>query len=75
MLTNIKAKFLSELAKQGQLPEGVEAEEPLTPKKQIQEEFNRSYVDARAIRGQAALNYIMYFTNFTINFRSNFFTS
>ena len=72
MLTNIKAKFLSELAKQGQLPEGVEAEEPPLPK-QIQEEFNRSYVDARAIRGQAALNYIMYFTEFYDKLQKQFF--
>jgi hypothetical protein len=72
MLTNIKAKFLSELAKQGQLPEGVDAEEPPLPK-QIQEEFNRSYVDGRAIRGQAALNYIMYFTEFYDKLQKQFF--
>jgi len=72
MLTNIKAKFLSELAKQGQLPEGMEAEEPPLPK-QIQEEFNRSYVDGRAIRGQAALNYIMYFTEFYDKLQKQFF--
>lgn len=72
MLTNIKAKFLSELAKQGQLPEGMEAEEPPLPK-QIQEEFNRSYVDSRAIRGQAALNYIMYFTEFYDKLQKQFF--
>lgn len=72
MLTNIKAKFLSELAKQGQLPEGMEAQEPPLPK-QIQEEFNRSYVDSRAIRGQAALNYIMYFTEFYDKLQKQFF--
>lgn len=72
MLTNIKAKFLSELAKQGQLPEGMEAEEPPLPK-QIQEEFNRSYVDSRAIKGQAALNYIMYFTEFYDKLQKQFF--
>ena len=72
MLTNIKAKFLSELAKQGQLPEGVEAEEPPLPK-QIQEEFNRSYTDSRAIKGQAALNYIMYFTEFYDKLQKQFF--
>lgn len=72
MLTNIKAKFISELAKQGQLPEGMEVEEPPLPK-QIQEEFNRNYVDARAIRGQAALNYIMYFTEFYDKLQKQFF--
>lgn len=72
MLTNIKAKFLSELAKQGQLPEGMQAEEPPLPT-QVQEEFNRSYVDSRAVRGQASLNYIMYFTEFYDKLQKQFF--
>lgn len=72
LLTNVKSKFLSELAKQGQLPEGMEAEEPPLPK-QIQEEFNRSYTDSRAIKGQAALNYIMYFTEFYDKLQKQFF--
>ena len=60
LLQNVKSHFIQELGKQGQIqmPEG--QEEPPLPK-QIEEEFNRSYVDQRAIRGQAALNYIMYF--------------
>ena len=60
LLQNVKTHFIQELARQGQmeLPEG--QEEPPLPK-QIEEEFNRSYVDQRAIRGQAALNYIMYY--------------
>lgn len=72
LLTNLKAKFVSELAKQGQLPEGMEAEEPPLPT-QIQEEFNRSYVDSRAVRGQASLNYIMYFTEFYDKLQKQFF--
>lgn len=72
LLTNLKARFVSELAKQGQLPEGMEAEEPPLPT-QIQEEFNRSYVDSRAIKGQAALNYIMYFTEFYDKLQKQFF--
>jgi hypothetical protein len=60
LLQNVKSHFIRELARQGEMemPEG--QEEPPLPK-QIQEEFNRSYVDQRAISGQAALNYIMYF--------------
>lgn len=72
LLTNLKAKFVSELAKQGQLPEGMQAEEPPLPT-QVQEEFNRSYVDSRAVRGQASLNYIMYFTEFYDKLQKQFF--
>jgi len=56
LLNNIRTQFLNELIKQGQV-EGEQQEVPLP--KQIQEEFNRSYVDSRAIRGQYSLNYIM----------------
>ncbi len=61
ILQNLRQRFLMELANAGQLgmQEG-EVEEPPLPK-QIQEEFNRSYKDRRAIKGQASLNYIMYF--------------
>jgi len=61
ILQNLRERFLAELAKSGQLDmQGEQVEEPPLPK-QIQEEFNRSYKDRRAIRGQASLNYIMYF--------------
>jgi hypothetical protein len=61
ILQNLRERFLAELAKSGQLDLNQEqVEEPPLPK-QIQEEFNRSYKDRRAIRGQASLNYIMYF--------------
>jgi hypothetical protein len=56
LLNNIRTRFLNELIKQGQA-QGEQQEVPLP--KQIQEEFNRSYVDSRAIRGQYSLNYIM----------------
>ena len=56
LLNNIRTQFLNELIKQGQV-EGEQQEVPLP--KQVQEEFNRSYVDSRAIRGQYSLNYIM----------------
>ena len=61
ILQNLRERFLSELVKSGQLDmQGEQVEEPPLPK-QIQEEFNRSYKDRRAIRGQASLNYIMYY--------------
>jgi len=56
LLSNIRTQFLNQLIKLGQV-QGEEQEVPLP--KQIQEEFNRTYVDSRAIRGQYALNYIM----------------
>lgn len=56
LLNNIRTRFLNELIKLGQV-EGEQQEVPLP--KQVQEEFNRSYVDSRAIRGQYSLNYIM----------------
>ena len=56
LLNNIRTQFLNALIQQGQV-QGDQQEVPLP--KQIQEEFNRSYVDSRAIRGQYSLNYIM----------------
>jgi hypothetical protein len=61
ILQNLRQRFLMELVKSGQVDmQQEQVEEPPLPK-QIQEEFNRSYKDRRAIRGQASLNYIMYF--------------
>jgi len=61
ILQNLRERFLAELVKSGQLDmQQEQVEEPPLPK-QIQEEFNRSYKDRRAIKGQASLNYIMYF--------------
>lgn len=61
ILQNLRERFLLELVKSGQLDmQGEQVEEPPLPR-QIQEEFNRSYKDRRAIRGQASLNYIMYY--------------
>ena len=60
MLQNIKVQFIQELASKGELEAPEQMEEPKLPK-QIEEEFNRSYVDQRAIKGQAALSYLMYF--------------
>jgi hypothetical protein len=61
ILQNLRERFLAELVKSGQVDmQQEQVEEPPLPK-QIQEEFNRSYKDRRAIKGQASLNYIMYF--------------
>lgn len=40
--------------------QGDENQEPPEPPAQIIEQFERTYVDDRAVKGQAALNYIMY---------------
>ena len=70
LLNNIRTQFLNELIKQGQV-EGEPQDVPLP--KQIQEEFNRSYVDSRAIRGQYALNYIMSHQEIYDKFQKQFF--
>lgn len=71
MLSNLKAKFLAELAKQQEI-ELPQQEEPPLPK-QVADEFNRSYVDHRAIMGQAAINYIMYYNEIYDKFQKLFF--
>ena len=70
LLNNIRTQFLNTLIQQGQV-EGDPQEVPLP--KQIQEEFNRSYVDSRAIRGQYALNYIMSQQEIYDKFQKQFF--
>jgi hypothetical protein len=70
LLNNIRTQFLNTLIQQGQV-EGEQQEVPLP--KQIQEEFNRSYVDSRAIRGQYALNYIMNQQEIYDKFQKQFF--
>lgn len=70
LLTNLKAHFLNELAKQGN--EDIAQQDVQLPK-QIAEEFNRNYVDARAIKGQASINYIMYFNEIYDKFQKQWF--
>jgi hypothetical protein len=70
LLNNIRTQFLNTLIQQGQI-EGEPQDVPLP--KQIQEEFNRSYVDSRAIRGQHALNYIMNQQEIYDKFQKQFF--
>ncbi len=70
LLNNIRTQFLNTLIQQGQV-QGEPQEVPLP--KQVQEEFNRSYVDSRAIRGQHALNYIMNQQEIYDKFQKQFF--
>jgi hypothetical protein len=70
LLANLKAQFVAELAKQGQID--MEMEPPQLPK-QIADEFNRTYVDSRAIKGQASLNYIMYYNEIYDKIQKQFF--
>jgi hypothetical protein len=60
LLTNLRSQFVNELAQLGQIQQG-ENVEPPPPPKQIAEEFDRTYTDHRAITGQSALNFIMYY--------------
>jgi len=71
LLANVKNKFLQELAKQqgAEIPEEGDIQLP----KQIADEFNRSYVDQRAIKGQAALTYLMYFNEIYDRFQKQWF--
>ena len=71
LLANVKNKFLQELAKQqgAEIPE----EEDIQLPKQIADEFNRTYVDQRALKGQAALTYLMYFNEIYDRFQKQWF--
>jgi len=53
-------------------PQEMQGQEPQPPK-QIMEEFERSYVDSRAIKGQAAINYIMQNEEVKDKFQKGFF--
>jgi len=70
LLANLKAQFLAELAKQQEID--YEGEPPPLPK-QVADEFNRTYVDSRAIAGQASLNYIMYYNEIYDKIQKQFF--
>ena len=65
----IEQMFLAEFIK---MQTGEEQEQPQLPK-QVLEQFERTYVDDRAIKGQAALNYIMYEQEIYDKFQKAFF--
>ena len=54
MLEIASALFLRNVS-----PEEMQGDQPPPQPKQLMDEFDRSYVDRRAIKGQAALNYLM----------------
>ena len=64
--------FLKELAKSKD-PNAQQAQEENPIPKQIIEQFERTYVDDRAIKGQAAINYIMYDQEIYDKFQKQFF--
>lgn len=75
ILAAVEAMFLREIAD----PEGKDLaqqqeqeQQPLMPP-QVAEQFERTYVDDRAIKGQAAINYIMYEQEIYDKFQKQFF--
>lgn len=72
LMTAIEAMFLREVAKPKDLQtQQAQEQNPLPP--QIVEQFERTYVDDRAIKGQAAINYIMYEQEIYDKFQKQFF--
>lgn len=55
-----KKQQLMQLVNQMFMAQVQEGQEPPPPPKQVMEQFERTYVDDRAIKGQAAITYIMY---------------
>lgn len=53
-------------------PQEMQGQEPQTPQ-QIMDEFERTYVDSRALKGQAAINYIMQNEEVKDKFQKGFF--
>jgi len=72
-----KNKKLLELASQLFMqqirPEEMQGDQAPQPPKQLMEEFERSYVDRRALKGQSALNYIMQNEEMKHKFQKGFF--
>tara|TARA_R110002074_G_scaffold104805_1_gene226456 strand:- start:537 stop:2765 length:2229 start_codon:yes stop_codon:yes gene_type:complete len=72
----VENMFLQELEQQQQQqPQqpGQPPQEKPQPPQQIMEQFERTYVDDRAIKGQAAVNYIMYEQEIYDKFQKSFF--
>ena len=63
----------SQMFMQSVRPEDMQDGEPPQPPKQIMEDFERTYVDRRAINGQAAMNYIMQNEEMKHKFSKGFF--
>jgi len=73
LLKTVEAMFLKEIAtpKDPQTQQ-IQEQQPMLPP-QIMEQFERTYVDDRAIKGQAAINYIMYEQEIYDKFQKQFF--
>ena len=72
LLTNIQATFIAKLQQQMDPNNPQQQQQPELPK-QIVEQFERTYVDDRAIKGQAAINYIMQKEEIYDKFQKQFF--
>jgi len=70
LFTQVQKMFLNELARNSDLV-GNPEEIPLP--EEVLEQFERTYVDNRAIKGQAALNYIMQHQEIYDKFQKGFF--
>ena len=69
----VESMFLQEIAEPKDLQsQQAQQQKPLLPK-QVAEQFERTYVDDRAIKGQAAMNYIMYEQEMYDKFQKQFF--
>jgi len=72
LFTQIQKMYLQELAKQTDMEMPQSSEEIPLPE-QIIEQFDRTYVDHRAIMGQKSLNYIMHHQEMYDKFQKGFF--
>jgi len=70
---DVLLKLASDMFLRNLAPEDMQDGEPPQPPKQLMEEFDRSYVDRRAIKGQAAMNYIMQNEEMKHKFSKGFF--
>jgi len=67
IMEQVNAMFMQKLS-----PQEMQGEEPQVPT-QLLEEFERNYVDSRALKGQAAINYIMQNEEVKDKFQKGFF--
>lgn len=72
LLTQVQKMYLSKLAESTDL-DIPQTEEEIQLPQQIIEEFERTYVDNRAINGQKAINYIMHHSEVYDKFQKGFF--
>jgi len=70
LMASVQRMFLNEIAEKTK--QDVSAGETKLPE-QILEEFDRTYVDNRAIKGQAAINYIMHYEEIYDKIQKQFF--